>query len=160
MRSILFMAHTLAIVLMFAVALMVSTTPAQASDGEIEHMLNTAQEACDQDCRKRQVARYVKEIQEHFTIKGEPIHPFVFRDFEGYMSDSRPIITSIDVLAGVNSNYFLGMLRKAPMATWRGGAMANLTTATRSSAVWRTVCWSCRQTPVAEAPAYFGRCIF
>ena len=96
-------------------ALVVSTTPAQASNGETEHMLNTAQATCDQDCRKRQGARYVKEIQEHFTIKGEPIHPFVFRDFEGYMSDRRPVITAIDVLAGVNSNYYFSDdVKKSP----------------------------------------------
>lgn len=49
---------------------------------------------------------YVEEVREHFTIKGQPIHPFVFRDLGVWISDSQPIITAVDVLAGVDSNYY------------------------------------------------------
>ena len=52
------------------------------------------------------IERYVEEVRDHFTIKGQPIHPFVFRDLGGWISDSRPIITAVDVLAGVDSNYY------------------------------------------------------
>lgn len=59
---------------------------------------------------------YVEEVHDHFTIKGQPIHPFVFRDLGGWISDSRPIITSVDVLAGVDSNfYFSGGVEKTSL---------------------------------------------
>lgn len=52
------------------------------------------------------VEHYVEEVREHFTIQGQPIHPFVFRDLGGWISDGHPIVTAVDVLAGVNSNYY------------------------------------------------------
>jgi hypothetical protein len=51
-------------------------------------------------------ARLVEEVRQKFTINGHPLHPFIFRDLEGWMSDSKPIITTIDVLAADGSNYY------------------------------------------------------
>jgi len=47
------------------------------------------------------------ELRRSFTIGGKPIPPEIFADFgDAWMSDSRPIVVTIDAKAAINSNRY------------------------------------------------------
>lgn len=49
----------------------------------------------------------IKEINEHFTYKGKPIHPGLIKEFAGWISDSwQPITTSVDIAAAFDTNEY------------------------------------------------------
>ncbi len=49
----------------------------------------------------------IKEINEHFTYKGKPIHPGLIKEFAGWISDSwKPITTSVDIAAAFDTNEY------------------------------------------------------
>ena len=54
------------------------------------------------------------EVRRSFTIDGKPIPPRIFADFgAATLSDSRPIAVTIDALAGMDSNRYLGAIAKS-----------------------------------------------
>jgi hypothetical protein len=47
------------------------------------------------------------EVRKSFTIGGKPIPPEIFADFgDAWMSDSRPIVVTIDAKAAIDSNRY------------------------------------------------------
>jgi hypothetical protein len=56
------------------------------------------------------------ELRKSFTVGGKPIPPQAFADFgDAWMSDSRPIVTSIDARAAIDSNrYFGDIIKRGP----------------------------------------------
>lgn len=48
-----------------------------------------------------------EEVQAEFSYRGEPIHPFILKEFSNWLSDNRPpMITSVDLAAAFNSNRY------------------------------------------------------
>src|SRR5271168_5553097 len=53
------------------------------------------------------VANPLDEVRRSFTIGGKPIPPEIFADFgDAMMSDSRPIVVTIDANAAIDSNRY------------------------------------------------------
>jgi hypothetical protein len=49
----------------------------------------------------------INEVRKSFTIGGKPIPPEIFADFgDAWMSDSRPIVVTIDAKAAIDSNRY------------------------------------------------------
>jgi hypothetical protein len=53
------------------------------------------------------------EVRRSFTIGGKPIPPQIFADFgDAMMSDSRPIVVTIDANAAIDSNRYADPIKK------------------------------------------------
>lgn len=51
----------------------------------------------------------LEEANRDFTYKGQPIHPGLIQQFEGWLSDSgKPITTAVDVAAAFGTNQYPG----------------------------------------------------
>lgn len=58
------------------------------------------------------------EANRAFTFDSRPIHPFLVREFQNWMSDFRPpLTTSVDVAAAADSNEYAGAVTSDPDGT-------------------------------------------
>ena len=48
----------------------------------------------------------LKEVNEHFTFRGRPIHPGLVKEFNCWISDLNPITIAVDVSAAFDSNEY------------------------------------------------------
>jgi hypothetical protein len=83
------------------------------------------------------------EVLRSFTVGGEPIPPEIFADFgDAMMSDSRPIVVTIDANAAIDSN------RYADPITTKGGWVEQT-----AAAVGRfTICIFSTPPPIERSP--------
>lgn len=58
------------------------------------------------------VEQALKEVNKSFTCKGEPIHPGLIREFEGFISDGKPITLTVDVLAALGTNEYFDKVKE------------------------------------------------
>lgn len=49
----------------------------------------------------------LREADEHFTYRGEPIHPNAVKEFEPWLSEAEPVMLSIDVDAAQSGQHYL-----------------------------------------------------
>ncbi len=60
-----------------------------------------------------------KEVDNYFTFKGKPIHPFLLEKFSNWISDYRPpIIVAVDVVAAFETNEYQNEIVKKLENGW------------------------------------------